>query len=335
MGTTLSHIALAFPKKKFTNEDFFAQFPEERESKTWNKLGIKQRYLFDENEVPSDLAIEAAEKLFANQPELRKEIDFILFSCPERDYYTPVTSGVLQSRLEISQQCGCMDVHQGCTAFVYLLSLADGLVSIGASKKVLVLAVSPLSKKLHPTDKANRFLFGDAATAFVVEKNESSKVHSYLFGNDGSQSDRIIIKDGEARNVFNASSEKAKINRFKETQYDGFFYQNGAGVFRFTLDRVPQMIDDILSKANYTKDDIDLFILHQPNVFMVKTLAKFAKLPTEKVIIDVEDYGNTGNVSIPILLHNLKEKKTLKKGMKLLIAAFGTGLSWNGCIWEI
>lgn len=330
----ISEIALFFPEKRFTNEDFFQKFPEERESKTWKRLGIENRHLLDENTVPSDIGLEAAKKLLNSHPQLKEEIDFILFTSPKRDYYTPVTSGIMQDQLGLKNDCGCMDVHQGCSSFIYLLSHADGLIQINAAKKVLIIAVSTLTREIHETDKANRFIFGDAACAMIVEKSDEQQFHSYYFGNDGSKKDKIIIKDGEYRNPINEASYQEFVNDYGEKQIPAFFYQDGAGVFRFTLDRIPKMIRSILEKNQLEKDDIDLYLLHQPNEFIVKSLAKIADLPMEKVVIDVKEYGNTVSVSIPILIHNLQKQNKIKKGMKILIAGFGTGLSWNGCIWE-
>jgi 3-oxoacyl-[acyl-carrier-protein] synthase-3 len=198
----------------------------------------------------------------------------------------------------------------------------------------LVIAVSSLTKKFHENDKANRFIFGDAAGAFIVEKSDDQRFHSYYFGNDGAKKDKIIIKDGEHRNPINEDSFTPFLNDSGEEQTPAYFYQDGAGVFRFTLDRIPKMIDSILTKNKLEKEDIDLYLLHQPNAFIVRSLTKIARLPSEKVVIDVEDYGNTVSVTIPILIHNLKKKNKLKEGMKIFIGAFGTGLSWNGCIWE-
>ena len=333
--STITKVALHFPEKTFTTEDFFILFPEERESKTWSKLGISKRHIVEKDAVPSDLGFQAAENLLRKHPELKEEIDFILFTSPERDYYTPITAGVLQDRLGLKNELGCMDVHQGCSSFIYLVSHADGLIKIGAASKVLVIAVSTLSTKFHEQDKANRFIFGDGACAFIVEESEDSNFHSYYFGNDGAKKDKIIIRDGEHRNPLNEESFKPFTNDYGEEQYPGHFYQDGAGVFRFTLDRIPKMIDGILEKNNLQKDDIDLYLLHQPNAFIVKTLTRIAKLPEEKVILDVKNYGNTVSVTIPILIHNLYKNNKIQKGQKILIAAFGTGLSWNGCIWEL
>lgn len=332
--TKISEIALHFPSRTFSNDDFFTLFPEEKESKTWIKLGIKNRHLLNENEVSSDLGLKAAELLLERNPALRNEIDYILFKSPERDYYTPVTASVMQAKLGLKTELGAMDVHQGCSGFVYLLSLADGLISVSVASKILIIVVSPLSRKVAKDDKANRFLFGDGAAAFIVEKSDKEKIHSYYFGNDGSKLDKIIVKDGGARNPINSESFSPEINAFGDNQIPAYFYQDGAGVFRFTLDRIPKMIDAILEKNNYSKEDIDLYLLHQPNEFIIKSLIKIIKLPEEKVIIDLADYGNTVSLTIPILIHNLRKKNKIKPGMKILIAAFGTGLSWNGCIWE-
>lgn len=330
----ISEIALHFPIETFSNDDFFALFPEEKESKTWPKLGIVNRHIIGEQEVSSDLGLKAAELLLERNPELKNEIDYILFKSPERDYYTPVTASVMQFKLGLKTDLGAMDVHQGCSSFVYLLSLADGLIAVGAATKVLVIVVSSLTNTIAAEDKANRFIFGDGGAAYIIEKSDDEKFHSYYFGNDGSKKDKIIIKDGGIRNPLNENSYTPYLNDYGEMQTPAYFYQDGAGVFRFTLDRIPKMIDFILEKSNYSKDDIDLYLLHQPNEFVVKTLTRIAKLPEDKVVIDVADYGNTVSLTIPILIHNLRRKNKIKPGMKILIAAFGTGLSWNGCIWE-
>lgn len=330
----IAESALYFPSKTFTNEDFFLKFPEERDSKTWPKLGIHNRHIIADNEVPSDMGLKAAEKLLNDHPHLRTEIDFILFTSPERDYYTPITAGVLQHKLGLKTDLGAMDVHQGCSSFIYLLSHADGLIKIGAATKVLVIAVSSLTRTIDENDKANRFIFGDGAAAYIIEKSEEQVFHSYYFGNDGSKKDKIIIRDGENRHPINEDSYIPFTNEFGEQQIPAKFYQDGAGVFRFTLDRIPKMIQLILDKNNLKKDDIDLYLLHQPNEFIVKALTKVAKLPEEKVVIDVANYGNTVSLSIAILIHNLNQQNRIKPGMRILIAAFGTGLSWNGCIWE-
>lgn len=332
--STVNKVALYFPEKVFTNSDFFEIFPEEANSKTWDRLGIEKRHIIGTDEVPSDMGLKAAKKLLAKFPEIQNKIDFILFTSPERDYYTPVTAGVLQDKLGLGNEVGCMDVHQGCSSFLYLVSHADGLIKIGAASHVLVIAVSPLTKKVHEQDKANRFIFGDGACAFVVEKSVDAHFHSYYFGNDGARKDKIIIRDGEHRNPLNDQSYTPFVNDYGEEQTPACFYQDGAGVFRFTLDRIPKMIHQLLAKNNLQADDIDLYLLHQPNAFIVKSLARIAGLPKDKVVIDVADYGNTVSVTIPTLIHNLLEKKEIKPGMKILIAAFGTGLSWNGCIWE-
>jgi 3-oxoacyl-[acyl-carrier-protein] synthase-3 len=215
-----------------------------------------------------------------------------------------------------------------------MVSHADGLIQIGAASNVLVIAISILTREIHENDKPNRFIFGDGACAFIVEKSEKARFHSYYFGNDGANRNKIIVLDGESRNPISKDSFTPFTNSYGEEQIPACFYQHGAGVFRFTLDRVPKMIKHILEQNQLTPDDIDLYLLHQPNEFIVENLAKIAGLPKEKVVIDVADYGNTVSVTIPTLVHNLIKKNQLKPGMKILVAAFGTGLSWNGCIWE-
>ncbi len=330
----ISEIAIYFPKKVFTNEDFFKLFPDERDSKTWGKLGINQRHIIGEQEVPSDMGLLAAKKLFLENPSLRGEVDYLIFSGHERDHYTPVTASFLQKKLGLATNVGCIDMHQGCASFVHLLAHADGLIQIGAANKVLIITLSSLTNQFHEKDKSNRFMFGDAATAFIIEKSEESKIESYCFGNDAESNDNIIILDGEHRTPINEKSYDSFTNRFGQEQWPGYFYQNGAGVFRFILDRVPNTIDEALTKSNLTREDIDFYLFHQPNAMVLKALSKIAKLDEEKLIIDLEDCGNTVSVSIPILIHNLKKQKKINPNMNILFCGFGTGMSWNACIWK-
>lgn len=332
--STISKVALYFPEKTFTNEAFFEIFPEEKESKTWSKLGISQRHIIGKSEVPSDMGLKAAEKLLNEYPHLRNEIDFLIFNGHERDHYTPVTASVLQAKLGLSERMGCIDVHQGCASFIHLVAHADGLINIGAAKKVLVVTLSSLTRQFDPKDAANRYMFGDAATAFVVEHSSTANFESYCFGNDATINDNIILLDGESRNPINDKSFEPIVNRFGHHQIPGYFYQNGSGVFRFILDRVPQSIDETLEKSNLTRDDIDFYLFHQPNAMVLKTLSKIAKLDEDKLIIDLERHGNTVSVSIPILIHNLLKENKIKPNMNLLICGFGTGMSWNTCIWK-
>ena len=331
---SIEKVALHFPDKTFTNEDFFKIFEGERDNKTWEKLGIENRHIIGDDEIASDLGFKAAEKLLDQYPDLKEKIDFVIFCAGELDHYTPTTAGILQARLGLTNKCGCIDVQQGCSGFTFFLTHALGLISIKAASNVLVIVASALTRQVHKDDKANRFIFGDAATAFVVEDAPGSKFHSFRFGNDGAKKDRIIIQDGAYRNPIRKDSYSSFTNTFGEEQIPAYFYQNGAGVFRFTLDRVPKLISSMLEENNLEKEDIDLYLLHQPNTFMVECLTKIAKLPNDKVVVDVKDYGNTVSCSIPIIIHNLYKEEKIKPGMKILIAAFGTGLSWSGCIWE-
>ncbi len=330
----IAEVSLYFPEKVMNNEDFFKIFPEERKNNTWSKLGVDKRHIIGDEERSMDMGLKAAQNLLQTHPNLIEEIDYILFCSPERDYYNPATSGVLQAKLNLRTDIGCVDVLQGCSSYIYLLAVADGLITINAASKVLIVVISSLTKMIDKDDKSNRFIFGDGAAAYIIEKSDSEKIHSYRFGNDGDKKDKIITQDGFFRNPINENSFLPFINDFGEKQIPGKFYQQGAGVFRFVLDRIPKMITSILEENNWSKDDIDLYLFHQPNGFILKNLTKIAKLPAEKVVIDVADYGNTVGVTIPILINNLKKQNKIKPGMKILIAAFGTGLSWNGCIWE-
>lgn len=209
------------------------------------------------------------------------------------------------------------------------LAIAKGLVNTGIAKNILLLTGDTLSKTFHPKDN-NRILFGDAATASIISIEGFAEIGDFSLGTDGSGYDKLIIKSGGARQ--HAPTGAHSQDEEGKDMYDDFFYMNGNGVFNFTLEVVPTLIKEIEAKNGIEGDKIDLFVFHQANKFMLNTIRKIAKLPKDKVYIDIDKSGNTTSSTIPIALKDALEINHINKNNVVLIAGFGVGLSWGGTI---
>jgi 3-oxoacyl-[acyl-carrier-protein] synthase-3 len=333
VSATVKAISYYLPEKKFSNDDFGKLFPGSLSNINLEKLGIKERRIVAQKQTASDLAVESALQLFSEHNIDKNEIDFILFCAQEFDHYTPTTACLIQERLGIPTHCGALDYNLGCSGFVYGLSLAKGLIDACDCKNVLLLTSSTLTKTFHPKDKNSRYIFGDGAAATLISNDyEGNNIGPFIFGTDGKRGDKIIIKDGGARNPITKESTIDVEDEYGNVTNNAHFFMNGTSIFNFGLKTVPVMIEQLLDKANLKMDEIDLFIFHQTNNFMNEMIRKKIGIPENKFVVHIENCGNTVSSTIPIALaENIKFGKA-KKGQTILLAAFGTGLSWAATI---
>lgn len=319
------------PKTAYTNADFFAEFPELKGASI-EKTGVKTRRIAQKNEVSSDLALAAAELLIKEEGINKEEIDFLLYNSADLDYYTPATSCVLQGKLGLPNSCGAMDIVNGCSSFVYASGIAGGIIDNMGANNVLLLTSSVLTKFIHPKDKANRFLFGDGAAATLITRSEQPMLGPYVYGTNGKDYEKIIIRDGFARFPLSENSLVERTDEYGNVTSDACFDMDGTAIFLFSNRTVPPMIDSLLAKASLTKNDIDLFIFHQPNVFLNEHLRNKMGIPQERFFHCMENFGNTVQSTIPIAIREAQLQGRLKPGMKTVLAGFGTGLSWAATI---
>lgn len=336
MKAYIQAISYHLPERVFTNDDFFSLFPESLNHKSnLKKIGISERRIAAPDETASDLAVKAAEKLFAEHQISPLQVDFILFCAQEFDYYTPTTACIIQSRLNIPTHCGAMDFNQGCTGYVYGLSLAKGFIESMACRNVLLLTASTVTRKFHPRDRSSRFLFGDGAAATLICTREKQGIGQFVFGTDGSRADRIIIRDGGARNPITEASFVDISDEFGNTTNQASLYMNGAAIFNFGLKTVPTVITETLLKNNKSMEDIDMFVFHQANLFLIQTIAKKMNIPDQKIFNFVETVGNTVSSTIPIVLAEGLKCGKIRQGYTVLVCGFGTGLSWAATCIEL
>lgn len=330
MGAIIKAIEYVYPKSKITNADLSSQFPDYDFSKFEDKVGIKSRYWVGDNETALDLAIKASEKLFLKID--KNSIDYILYCTQSPEYYLPTTACILQDRLKLSKNIGSLDFNLGCSGYVYGVSLAKGLINSNQAKNIILVTAETYSKYLHPQDRSNRAIFGDAATATLISFSADENIGEFLFGTDGSGYDKLIVKNGAGKFPFNQNASEI-VYGTDNTYTDNHLYMNGPEVFNFTNEVIPNFTRDVLQKNNMKTEDINQFVFHQANAFMLNFMRKRLKIASEFFFIDLEDGGNTVSCTIPIALKKYSE--TIKKEENITIVGFGVGLSWAGGLIKI
>lgn len=329
MGTIIKAIEYVYPENKITNKDLEKVFPDYDFSKFEEKVGIKNRY-WVKDETALDLAVKACEKLFQNYD--RQEIDYILYCTQSPEYFLPTTACILQNQLGIKKNIGALDFNLGCSGFTYGVSLAKGLINSGQVKNVLLVTAETYSKYLHPKDRSNRSIFGDAATATLISFSEEEGVGDFLFGTDGSGYDKLIVKNGCSRHSY--EPEALDIIYGTDNIYsDNHLYMNGPEVFNFTSEVIPNFTKEIIEKNGMNIDVVDQFVFHQANAYMLNFMRKRLKIESDKFYIDLEDGGNTVSCTIPIALK--KYSKLINTETTIIIVGFGVGLSWSGGLIKI
>ena len=318
------------PDKVVTNEELVNEFPEWSVDKVAQKVGVDSRHIAAENETAGDMAEKAARNLFDEYQIDPKSIDFLMLCTQSPDYFLPSTACVLQDRLGIPTSAGAFDYNLGCSGCVYGMAMAKGLVAAGIANNILLLTAETYSKYLHPSDKSNRSIFGDGAAACLISTEGFAEIGEFILGTDGSGANNLIVKTG-------ASRQKNATGKFVEDDedhiwYDDYLYMNGGNIFNFTLEAVPAMMKDILEKNQMQKDDINYYIFHQANKFMLNTIRKVCVLPKEKFYVNLSTTGNTVSSTILIGLKECINHQIINFGDKVMISGFGVGLSWGGTI---
>ena len=327
-------IAVYLPETVLGNDELASLYPEWPADKILEKTGIKERRIAAQGETAGDMAYEAARNLFAQGHVTAQDVDFIILCTQAPDYVLPTTGCLLQDRLGISRQAGALDINLGCSGYVYGLSLAKGLIETQAARCVLLLTSDTYSKYIHPLDKSVRTLFGDAAAATVIFAREATEqaIGPFVFGTDGTGAKNLIVEAGLYRMPKSCYTSVEETDDYGNVRSLDNLYMNGAEVMAFSLKEVPKAADALLNKASITKDDIDFFILHQANKFMLEALRKKLKLDEDKLPITMERYGNTVSSTIPIAMHTLKSQGKLWNGKRLMLVGFGVGYSWAACL---
>ena len=330
MKAYIKDISYYLPNKVLTNEQIAALFPEWSADKVAGKVGIIERHIVADNETATDMAFQAAENLFVKGLD-RSIVDFIILCTQSPDYFLPSSACILQDRLGLSKNCGAFDFNLGCSGYEYGLAVAKGLIVAGIAQNILLLTAETYTKYIHPQDKGNMTIFGDGASATLVSTEGFAEIGEVVLGTDGSGAENLIVRSLGARN-------KALMNNAQSDE-DGnivsgdHLYMHGGNVFNFTADVVPDMVEKLLTKSGLQQDDVNLWVFHQANKYMINYLRKLLDIDKEKFYIFMEKVGNTVSSTIPIALCEARKEDKLHGNV--LLAGFGVGLSWGGVMLNV
>jgi len=326
----ISQIAVQLPTAILNNEELAGLYVGWTADKIFEKTGIRERHVVSEGECASDLAYGAAVQLLA---ENSRAVDYLLFCTQTPDYVLPTTACVLQDRLGLPTSCAALDFNLGCSGYVYGLSLATALLSSGAADRVLFLTADTYSRLIHPLDKSTRTIFGDAGTATLLTSKSKSRLHSFVLGSDGRGADRLIVRTGGSRHA-RVTQPGPSVDDSGNVRDPSCLFMDGPEIFNFTIKAVPRLVQGVLKKAGLTLEELDLVVFHQANAFMLEHLRRKLDIPLGKFVVNLEYCGNTVSSTIPLALAEALQAGRLKPGMKVLLAGFGVGYSWGGCILE-
>ena len=240
----------------------------------------------------------------------------------------PSTACVLQDRLGLRKDIGAFDINLGCSGYVYGLAIAKGLIAGGIAENVLLLTSETYNKYLHPRDKGNRTIFGDAATATLISTDGIAEICEFVLGTDGGGANNLIVKSGAAR--MPEKQNDLSFDKNGNPVSSDHLYMNGAQIFVFTQRMVPKAIGDVLVKNHLEQGDIDLFVLHQANRYMLDFLRKKMAIPEDRFYVYMEKVGNTVSNTIPICLFEAQKENRLKGNV--LLCGFGVGYSWGAVV---
>ena len=312
-----------------------AHVEENQNERLRQKTGIERRHVSAVDETAADMAVKAAEKLFTTVS--RDSVDYLLFCTQSPDYYLPTTACILQDRLGLSKYCGALDYNHGCTGYIYGLGLAKGLLETGQAKNVLLLTAETYSKYINSEDHAVLPLFGDAATATLLTAEDiaSEGIYDFAYGTDGAGFQNLIVPVGGTRHQYQNTEVKIIKDKYGNTRTNRNLFMDGGAIMDFALDVVPMALDIILSKSSLTRQDIDYYVFHQANNFMLRSLQKICHLGKLPYWNDIKDYGNTVSNSIPIAIADMTKKIEITKLYRVMLMGFGVGLSWGGCIVDL
>jgi len=329
----IAGVSACVPKKRLSNQDYDWITQKERDQLI-SMIGVETRHVAEPGQTTSDLCFQAAEQLLGKLGWERSEINLLVFVSQSRDYIIPSTSAILQDRLELPKTCLAIDINLGCSGYVYGLSVISSLLKTTGLQKGLLLVGDLSNVTSCYRDKSTYPLFGDAGTATALEISPGFAPMQFNLQTDGSGYEAIIIRDGGVRNL--ATKKSFTIKKYGEGIYHSRLHiaLNGIEVFNFSLREVVPNIKTTLKHFSRALDEFDFLLFHQANRLINETLRKMLKVDPSRVPYSLHDFGNTSCSSIPLTMVTQIRRALEEKPQKLLLSAFGIGLSWGTVLIE-
>lgn len=318
MGVKIKHIITYLPTIEVSNEEIASLMPGWTASKISKKLGIEKRFIAEKDQTALDLAVEAC-NLIKTKIDF-ETIDGLILCSQSPEYFLPTTSCILQDKIGLMKSTACFDFNLGCSGYIYGLAIAKGLISSGILTNILFVTSETYSKYLDVEDGSNRALFGDASTVSLLSKSDSDSIGNFSLGTDGSGFQNLIVKNGGTK--------------FRDLNLPLKLYMDGPEIFSFTNSMIPKLVNDTLKVNDLTMEDIDYFIFHQANRYMLEHLRLKLGISSEKFLIDMANSGNTVSNTIPIVLEKILDSASYKN-KKIMLVGFGVGYSWGGTVLKL
>jgi len=331
-------ISCCVPSKIVENDQFIKYFDEITIKKIEKLIGVKQRRIVDLKTCTSDLCFAAANDLLNKISWDRDSIDALIFVTQTADYRCPATACILQDRLGLSQNCAAFDVNLACSGYVYGLWLANSLINSGL-KRVLLLAGDTSTMSFHGRpgeDRSTLMLFGDAGSATAIESLPLSlPLKSYFcMGTDGRGYLNLITPTGGHRNFTTEESFIQRILPDGSKRRDIELHMNGKEIFNFCVTIVPVLMEELLKYSDKKLDNVDYFVFHQANEFIINHIRDFLDLNPKKIPMSIREFGNTSSASIPLSLVNEVRNEIQNQQNNFVMLGFGAGYSWAGAFVE-
>ena len=324
MRATITATAHHVPEKILTNYDIEKMV---QTSDEWiqNRTGIKQRHIASDDEASSDLSTHVANKLLKKRGIKPEKIDIIIVGTVTPDHLTPSTAAIVQNNIN-AQNAWAFDLSAACSGFLFGLETGSKLIESGKYKTVMVIGVDTMTSILDFKDRETCIIFGDGAGGVILEPSKSDNgIISSILKTDGSGASSLNVLAGGSRKP---ATEETIANR------EHFIRQDGKKVFKFAVKRMTDVSKELLLKNGLSGNDIKLFIPHQANKRIIDATGERCGIPKDRVLINIDRYGNTTAGTIPIALNEAVENKLINNGDYILLSAFGSGFTWGSCIIE-
>jgi len=333
--TKICDIAYHLPSSIVTNEELQTQNPKWDMSNVEERSGVVKRHIAKDNETSLDLAYEATQKLFAQNPGLDKKIDGIIFCTQSPDYIMPPNSCILQKMLDLPKDIFAFDFNLACSGYIYGLALCQGLIASNIIRNILLVMAETYSKYIHEQDRSARVLFGDGAAAtWLSASNSDEMILDIECSTSGKNFEKFIIPAGGCRLPKSEETSTPAKDYSGNIRTQENIHMDGLGILMFVKSMIPKQIYALLDRNSMSIDEIDLFVFHQASGVALDSLEALMKIKPEKVFRNIRDIGNTVSASIPIALTDAKKCGRIKKGDTVLLCGFGVGLSWGTAIYR-
>jgi 3-oxoacyl-[acyl-carrier-protein] synthase-3 len=286
------------------------------------RTGIRERHIVGPGETNATMSVAASRQALDVAGLMPKDIELIIVATSSPDHFVPAIASEVQYQL--GAECPAFTISTGCTGFVYALATAHQFIATGAYDRVLVIGSEVISMFVNWEDRNTCVLFGDGAGAVVLEESsQPSGIQSFVLGSDGSSGNALIVRGGGCAYPMSHEMIDDKAN---------YIEMDGRKVFKFATRVMGEATLEAVEKAGLTLADIDLLIPHQANLRIIQLAARYLKLPMEKVVVNLDRYGNTSAASIPIAMVEALEEGRIRDGMNICVVGFGGGLTWAAAV---